>query len=54
METLQTKIQLIVDGKIDPSFPITYRIVLEEGLDACKTYRGKTDVCVKVVIQPQG
>ncbi len=46
--------QLIVDGKIDPSFLITHRIGLEEGPEAYKTFRDKTDGCVKVVIKPHG
>jgi threonine dehydrogenase-like Zn-dependent dehydrogenase len=51
---LEPLMQLIVDGKIDPSFLITHRIGLEEGPDAYKTFRDKTDGCVKVVIRPHG
>jgi threonine dehydrogenase-like Zn-dependent dehydrogenase len=39
----------IVAGKIYPSFLITHRVSLEEGLEAYKTFRDKKDGCVKVV-----
>ena len=45
---------LIVEGKIDPSFLITHRISLEEGPEAYKTFRDKEDGCIKVVIRPNG
>lgn len=51
---LEPLMKLIVDGKIDPSFLITHRIGLEEGPDAYKRFRDKTDGCVKVVIKPHG
>lgn len=62
MKTGQTHVQryleplmnLIVEGKIDPSFLITHRIGLEEGPEAYKTFRDKQDGCVKVVIRPNG
>ena len=46
--------KLIVEGKIDPSFLITHRIGLEDGPEAYKTFRDKSDGCVKVVIRPSG
>lgn len=62
MKTGQTHVQryleplmnLIVEGKIDPSFLITHRIGLEEGPEAYKKFRDKEDGCVKVVIRPNG
>jgi threonine dehydrogenase-like Zn-dependent dehydrogenase len=49
---LEPLMNLIIEGKIDPSFLITHRIGLEEGPDAYKTFRDKADGCVKVVIRP--
>jgi threonine dehydrogenase-like Zn-dependent dehydrogenase len=51
---LEPLMNLILEGKIDPSFLITHRIGLEEGPDAYKTFRDKADGCVKVVIRPNG
>ena len=47
-------LDLIVEGKIDPSFIITHRVSLEEGPEAYKTFRDKKDDCIKVVIRPNG
>ena len=47
-------LDLIVEGKIDPSFIITHRISLEQGPEAYKTFRDKKDGCIKVVIRPNG
>lgn len=51
---LEPLLQLIIDGKIDPSFLITHRIGLEDGPEAYKKFRDKQDGCVKVVINPNG
>lgn len=51
---LEPLLQLIIDGKIDPSFLITHRIGLEDGPGAYKKFRDKQDGCVKVVINPNG
>jgi len=51
---LEPLLNLIVEGKIDPSFLITHRIGLEEGPEAYKTFRNKADGCVKVVTRPNG
>ncbi|MDP9840659.1 threonine dehydrogenase-like Zn-dependent dehydrogenase [Neorhizobium huautlense] len=51
---LEPLMDLILDGKIDPSFLITHRIGLEEGPEAYKKFRDKSDGCVKVVIRPNG
>jgi threonine dehydrogenase-like Zn-dependent dehydrogenase len=51
---LEPLMNLIIEGKIAPSFLITHRIGLEEGPAAYKTFRDKEDGCVKVVIRPNG
>lgn len=43
---------LIVEGKFDPSFIITHRLSLEEGPEAYKKFRDKEDGCIKVVMKP--
>ncbi len=45
-------LNLIAEGKIDPSFIITDRVTLEEGPDAYKKFRDKQDGCIKVVLKP--
>jgi threonine dehydrogenase-like Zn-dependent dehydrogenase len=42
----------IEKGEIDPSFVITHRATLEQGPDLYKTFRGKKDGCIKVVMKP--
>ncbi|TMJ27213.1 MAG: glutathione-dependent formaldehyde dehydrogenase [Alphaproteobacteria bacterium] len=44
--------QLIEDGKIDPSFVITHVAPLENGPDLYQTFREKKDGCIKVVLKP--
>jgi threonine dehydrogenase-like Zn-dependent dehydrogenase len=39
-------------GEIDPAFVITHHAMLEQGPDMYKTFRDKTDGCVKVVLKP--
>ena len=39
-------------GDIDPSFVITHRLPLEQGPDAYRAFRDKTDGCIKVVLNP--
>jgi threonine dehydrogenase-like Zn-dependent dehydrogenase len=46
--------QLIADGKIDPTFLINDRVTIEEGPNAYKRFRDKENGCVKVVISPNG
>ncbi len=45
-------LDLIVAGKIDPSFIITHRLGLEDGPDAYNTFKEKKDGCIKVVMKP--
>jgi len=42
----------IQKGEIDPSFVITHRVPLEDGPEMYKTFRDKTDGCIKVVMRP--
>lgn len=51
---LEPLLQMIVEGKIDPSFLITHRIKLEDGPEAYETFRDKDEGCIKVVIRPHG
>jgi threonine dehydrogenase-like Zn-dependent dehydrogenase len=44
--------QLVLDGKIDPSFVITHRLPLEEAAKGYKIFRDKEDNCIKVVLIP--
>ena len=43
---------LIVQGKIDPSFVITHQAGLEDGPDLYRAFRDKKDGCIKVVLKP--
>lgn len=45
-------LQLIEDGKIDPSFVITHVAPLEKGPDLYETFRDKKEGCIKVVLKP--
>lgn len=45
-------LQLITEGKIDPSFIITHRGRLEDGPEFYKTFKEKSDGCIKVVMHP--
>ncbi len=42
----------IRDGIIDPSFVVTHRAGLERGPEMYRTFREKSDGCVKVVLTP--
>ncbi len=43
---------MIVKGKIDPSFVITHQGKLEDGPALYETFRDKKDGCIKVVLKP--
>ena len=45
-------VQLIADGKIDPSFVITHTAPLADGPEMYKMFRDKKDGCIKVVLKP--
>lgn len=45
-------LEKIERGEIDPSFVITHLATLEQGPELYKTFRDKSDGCVKVVMKP--
>jgi threonine dehydrogenase-like Zn-dependent dehydrogenase len=45
-------LKLIEDGKIDPTFVITHVASLDNGPELYKTFRYKSDGCIKVVLKP--
>lgn len=45
-------LDLIEQGKVDPSYIITHRGTLEEGPDMYKKFHGKQESCIKVVMTP--
>jgi threonine dehydrogenase-like Zn-dependent dehydrogenase len=45
-------LEKIETGQIDPSFIIKHRLPLEEAPAAYKTFRGKEDGCIKVILKP--
>lgn len=49
---LQPLLQLVADGKIDPSFLITHQLPLESAPQAYETFKHKRDGCIKVVLKP--
>jgi threonine dehydrogenase-like Zn-dependent dehydrogenase len=51
---LEPLLERIRSGEIDPSFVITHRLPLEDAPAAYRTFRDKTDGCIKVVMLPHG
>jgi threonine dehydrogenase-like Zn-dependent dehydrogenase len=49
---LQPLLELIQQGKIDPSFVITHRVPLTQAPDAYDMFCEKRDGCIKVVLDP--
>jgi threonine dehydrogenase-like Zn-dependent dehydrogenase len=49
---MQPLLQLVQDGKIDPSFVITHRVPLSRAPQAYETFSNKEDGCIKVVLDP--
>jgi threonine dehydrogenase-like Zn-dependent dehydrogenase len=49
---LESLLEKIEEGQIDPSFVITHSLGLDEGPQAYKTFRDKEDGCIKVVLRP--
>ncbi len=45
-------LELIRDGKIDPSFVVTHRVPLSQAANAYHLFREKKDGCIKVVLDP--
>lgn len=49
---LRPLLQVIQEGKIDPSFVITHRVPLSQAPDAYAKFAEKKDGCIKVVLDP--
>ena len=49
LPTLLTRIEA---GQIDPSYIITHRVTLDDAPKMYRTFREKTDGCIKVVMRP--
>ncbi|SFZ80774.1 Threonine dehydrogenase [Devosia enhydra] len=49
---LKPLLDMVVQGKVDPTFVITHRAGLEDGPELYKTFRDKKDGCIKVVMKP--
>jgi hypothetical protein len=45
-------LDLIQEGKINPSFVITHQAPLADGPELYKTFRDKKDGCIKVMLRP--
>lgn len=45
-------LQLILDGKLDPSFVITHQLPLEQAAYGYQIFQQKQDNCIKVVLRP--
>ena len=52
MKYMKPLLDLIQQGKIDPSFVITHKVPLEKAPQMYKTFRDKQDGCIKVVLKP--
>jgi len=51
---LRPLLQLIEEGRIDPSFVVTHRLPLEDAPAAFRMFRDKQHECIKVVLKPAG
>lgn len=45
-------LDMILEGRIDPTYIITHRMTLDEAPEAYETFKHKHDDCVKVVLTP--
>lgn len=45
-------LRMIEDGRIDPSFVVTHKVDLSQGPEMYRTFRDKSDSCIKVMLQP--
>ncbi len=48
----QPLLDLISEGKIDPSFVVTHKLPLDSAPQAYETFKQKEDGCIKVVLKP--
>jgi threonine dehydrogenase-like Zn-dependent dehydrogenase len=51
---LRPLLELIEQGRIDPSFVVSHRLSLEDAPQGYRMFRDKQDECVKVVLKPGG
>jgi threonine dehydrogenase-like Zn-dependent dehydrogenase len=49
---MQPLLELVEEGRIDPSFVVTHRVPLTQAPDAYDMFTRKTDGCIKVVLDP--
>lgn len=49
---LRPLLDMIEQGRIDPSFVVTHRFPLTRAADAYETFRDRRDGCIKVVLDP--
>jgi threonine dehydrogenase-like Zn-dependent dehydrogenase len=50
---LQPLLQMIEEGRIDPSFVVSHRMSLQDAPEGYAMFREKQDECVKVVLKPE-
>jgi threonine dehydrogenase-like Zn-dependent dehydrogenase len=50
---LRPLLQLIQDGKIDPSFVITQRLDLSDAASGYSTFKQNKDECIRIVMKPE-
>jgi threonine dehydrogenase-like Zn-dependent dehydrogenase len=46
-------LNLIQDGKIDPSFVITHRFKLDDAAAGYRTFKDEQSECIKIVMKPE-
>jgi len=49
---LPSLLNMIDEGKVDPSFVVSHRMSLEDAPKAYKLFRDKQDECIKIVLKP--
>jgi len=49
---LRPLLEMIMEGKIDPSFIITHKMSLDQAPEAYKMFKEHKDECIKVVLKP--
>ena len=47
-------LELVAQGRIDPSFVVSHRLPLEEAPQGYAMFRDKEQECIKVVLKPEG
>ena len=45
-------LDLVLNGKLDPSFIVTHQLPLEQAPHAYEIFQQKKDNCIKVVLKP--